>query len=138
MIWISIRSMTYKPKIGAIGKSFFLLFYFFWLNDIPSLTLDSHGSILKSIGQTKKVTIIKMVSKDTVDEDIYMMQQRKAKMNAAIMGSDGAYKKPSANDTKQVLETAVNRFLQSPPTTKKESVTAKKENLQNVEFIEIL
>ena len=78
-----------------------------------------------------------MVSKDTVDEDIYMMQQRKAKMNAAIMGSE-AYKKPSANDTKQVLETAVNRFLQSPPTTKKETLTSKKENLQNMECIEIL
>jgi hypothetical protein len=78
-----------------------------------------------------------MVSKDTVDEDIYMMQQRKAKMNAAIMGNE-AYKKPTANDTKQVLETAVNRFLQSPPTNKNEKVTSSKENLQNVEFIEIL
>lgn len=78
-----------------------------------------------------------MVSKDTVDEDIYMMQQRKAKMNAAIMGSE-AYKKPSVNDTKQVLETAVNRFLQSPPMTKKENVASTKENLQNVDFIEIL
>ena len=79
-----------------------------------------------------------MVSKDTVDEDIFMMQQRKAKMNAAIMGSE-AYKKPSANDTKQVLETAVNRFLQSPPaTTKKEKITSTKENLPNTEYIEIL
>ena len=78
-----------------------------------------------------------MVSKDTVDEDIYMMQQRKAKMNAAIMGSE-AYKKPSATDTKQVLETAVNRFLQSPPTSKKDTVASTKENLQNVEYIEIL
>jgi hypothetical protein len=87
------------------------------------------------IGQTKKVTIIKMVSKDTVDEDIYMMQQRKAKMNAAIMGND-VYKKPSTSDTKHVLEIAVNRYLKSPNGKKKPPVS--KENLRNVEHIEIL
>jgi hypothetical protein len=76
-----------------------------------------------------------MVSKDTVDEDIYMMQQRKAKMNAAIMGSD-EYKKPSANETKHVLEIAVNRYLKSPKSNKKQSLS--KEKLRDVEHIEIL
>jgi hypothetical protein len=66
------------------------------------------------IGQTKKVTIIKLVAKDTVDEDIYAMQQRKAKMNAAIMGSDAEWNKQTKGDKKQMLETAVNRFLKSP------------------------
>jgi hypothetical protein len=110
--------------------------YFFGICLLIYLT--PYSETQHRIGQTKKVTIIKMVSKDTVDEDIYLMQQRKAKMNAAIMGSE-AYKKPSANDTKQVLETAVNRFLQSPPPpTKQENVSSTKENLQNVEYIEIL
>ena len=103
------------------------------ITDMP----DFYFVTQRRIGQTKKVTIIKMVSKDTVDEDIYMMQQRKAKMNAVIMGSE-TYKKTSAKDTKQVLETAVNRFLQSPPTSKKDKVLLTKENLQSVEFIEIL
>lgn len=39
------------------------------------------------IGQTKPVKIIKLVAKDTVDSDIYDMQVRKLKMNAAIMES---------------------------------------------------
>ena len=55
-----------------------------------------------------------MVTKDTVDEDIYMMQQRKAKMNAVIMDNDDEFKKSLKHETKQVLEIAVNRYLQSP------------------------
>jgi hypothetical protein len=77
-----------------------------------------------------------MVSKDTVDEDIYLMQQRKAKMNAAIMDSNDEWKKSARNETKQVLEIAVNRFLQSPKTnTKRPNV---KENIPNGEVFEIL
>jgi SWI/SNF-related matrix-associated actin-dependent regulator of chromatin subfamily A containing DEAD/H box 1 len=64
------------------------------------------------IGQTKPVTVIKMVTKDTVDEDIYQMQERKAKMNAAIL--ENSWKKDEVNEKKAVLETAVSRFTKSP------------------------
>merc|ERR1712127_482231 len=37
------------------------------------------------IGQKKPVTIIKMVTEGTVDEDIYKIQEREARMNKAIM-----------------------------------------------------
>lgn len=67
------------------------------------------------IGATKPVTIIKMVSKDTVDEDIYAMQQRKAKMNAAILESSSSdWNKEAAKEKAIVLQTAVDRFLRSP------------------------
>jgi len=61
------------------------------------------------IGQKKKVTVYKLVAKDTVDEDIYKMQEKKAKMNAAIMES-GSDKK----EKRDLLQSAVERFLVSP------------------------
>jgi len=61
------------------------------------------------IGQRKKVTVYKLVAKDTVDEDIYKMQEKKAKMNAAIMES-GSDKK----EKRDLLQSAVERFLVSP------------------------
>ncbi|KAL7567389.1 hypothetical protein ACA910_010280 [Epithemia clementina (nom. ined.)] len=62
------------------------------------------------IGQTKKTTVIKLVAADTVDADIYEMQQRKARMNAAIMDSD--WNKEEAKSVKdEVMRTAVDRFL---------------------------
>ena len=67
------------------------------------------------IGQKKKVTIYKLVCKDTVDADIYEMQERKSKMNAAIMESSTEAKK----ERKDMLQTAVNRFLSSPAADKK-------------------
>lgn len=67
------------------------------------------------IGQTRKVTIYKMVTKDTVDADIYEMQERKAKMNAAIMESNEAKK-----ERKVMLQAVVDRFLKSPKKRKKE------------------
>jgi len=69
------------------------------------------------IGQKKPVTVIKLVSKDTVDEDIYEMQQRKAKMNAAIMESgpsESGWTKEAPKNKDVVLQTAVERFLKSP------------------------
>ena len=64
------------------------------------------------IGQKKPVKVIRMVTKDTVDQDIYDMQQRKEKMNAAIMESGSS--DDMKEEKKQVLQTALNRFLQSP------------------------
>ena len=62
------------------------------------------------IGQKKKVTIYKLVTKETVDADIYEMQERKSKMNAAIMESSTEAKK----ERKVMLQAVVNRFLSSP------------------------
>eukprot|EP00554_Chaetoceros_debilis_P002425 CAMPEP_0194085366 /NCGR_PEP_ID=MMETSP0149-20130528/17372_1 /TAXON_ID=122233 /ORGANISM="Chaetoceros debilis, Strain MM31A-1" /LENGTH=1145 /DNA_ID=CAMNT_0038768237 /DNA_START=83 /DNA_END=3520 /DNA_ORIENTATION=+ len=63
-------------------------------------------------GQTKPVTIIKMITEDTVDADIYKMQQRKAKMNAAIMDSKtkAKDKKTDAKEIKAILDMAVSRY----------------------------
>jgi SWI/SNF-related matrix-associated actin-dependent regulator 1 of chromatin subfamily A len=68
------------------------------------------------IGQTKPVTIYKMVTEGTVDADIYEMQQRKARMNAAILESskEVAKNKEDDADINDILQSAVNRFLQSP------------------------
>ena len=88
------------------------------------------------IGQTKPVTIVKMVSKDTVDEDIYNMQQRKARMNAAIMdSSSSSSNEDMAQEKKQVLDQAVNRYLQSPSLSakKKRRTFEEKENSGNHE-----
>ena len=106
------------------------------LDSLDVSLLCVHQLSNNRIGQTKKVTIIKMVSKNTVDEDIYRMQQRKAKMNAAIMDTCDEWKKSTATVTKEVLEVAVNRFLHSPEAKIRQSSV--KENVANQEVIEIL
>jgi hypothetical protein len=127
--------------LSSVGISFQLL---------PRLSLSLrltrvvvHFFFSSRIGQTKKVTIIKLVSKDTVDEDIYAMQQRKSKMNAAIMGSDAEWNKQTKEDKKQMLETAVSRFLKSPSTNNNpsqpavaEAASLHKENSQNKDDFE--
>lgn len=60
------------------------------------------------IGQTKPVTVIKMVTQDTVDEGIYAMQERKAEMNAAIMES--GEKENSSKDMKLIVQNALDNF----------------------------
>jgi len=57
------------------------------------------------IGQKKPVTVYKLISKDTVDEAIFKMQEKKAKMNAAIMDSASTKKEKNAI-LKSVLEKA--------------------------------
>ncbi len=66
------------------------------------------------IGQKKPVTVIRLISRATVDEDIYNLQQRKAKMSQAIMATNGENDKEMANEKNAVLQTALDRFLQSP------------------------
>jgi hypothetical protein len=85
------------------------------------------------IGQTKKVTVIKMVTKDTVDSDIYNMQERKSKMNAAIMDSTNAEKK----EKKELLKIALNRFLGSAKKAKpgRARDSSNKENSENEDVI---
>jgi len=55
-----------------------------------------------------------MVSQDTVDEDIYALQQRKAKMNAAIMETDADWNKKAKKDKEELIKTTVDRFMKSP------------------------
>ncbi len=57
------------------------------------------------IGQKKPVTVYKLIALDSVDEDIYKMQEKKAKMNAAIMDS-AASKKEKSEILKNVLQKA--------------------------------
>ena len=66
------------------------------------------------IGQSKEVTVIRLVSKDTVDEDIYEMQQRKALMNSAIMDNESDFNKNAPDEKKVIERTAIERFLRSP------------------------
>jgi SWI/SNF-related matrix-associated actin-dependent regulator 1 of chromatin subfamily A len=79
------------------------------------------------IGQKKPVQVIKLVAKDTVDEDIHSMQERKAKMSAAIMESSSSSSSTfeSKKERDNVFQTAVDRYLASPHGHKE------KENLNN-------
>lgn len=89
---------------------------------------DQQSFVLFSIGQKKPVTIYKLVTSDSVDESIYNMQQRKAKMNEAIMGSSADWKKFAEKEKKIVMEEAVQRYLKSPEPARR---NAAKENYQN-------
>ena len=71
-------------------------------------------SVLTSVSQ-KPVTVYKLVSKSTVDEDIYCMQERKAKMNAAIMDAPGSKSTNWETEKRLVLQTAVDRYLRNAP-----------------------
>lgn len=64
------------------------------------------------------VTVYKLVTKGTVDEDIYQMQERKAKMNAAIMETDSQFKKNAAKEKKKLLKATVDRFTSKSPPSK--------------------
>ena len=72
------------------------------------------------VGQTKPVKVIKLVSRDTVDEDIYEMQRRKISMNDAILegGNSKKWSREAANEKENVLNVAVDRFLKSPTSHK--------------------
>ena len=50
------------------------------------------------IGQTKPVTIIKMVAAGTVDEDIYNLGERKKELNKSVL-NDAASKDKDATST---------------------------------------
>lgn len=59
------------------------------------------------------------VTQGTVDEDIYSVQERKAKMNEAIMEEKGGKKKKSSKSDEseeiaRIMNAAVDRFLKSP------------------------
>jgi SWI/SNF-related matrix-associated actin-dependent regulator 1 of chromatin subfamily A len=65
------------------------------------------------IGQQKPVTIIKMITEDTVDSDIYKMQERKSQMNEAILDSNSKARKKKNQDSEEmnnILDLAVSRY----------------------------
>lgn len=57
-----------------------------------------------------------MVTGGTVDEDIYKIQERKSKMNDAIMekGGDSRQNKSENAEMCRLANAAVERFLKSP------------------------
>ena len=78
------------------------------------------------IGQKKPVTIIKMVTEGTVDEDIYKMQERKESMNEAIMEKGGGKKKKS-NDNEEMARmanAALERFIKKSPVRPTSSISS--------------
>jgi SWI/SNF-related matrix-associated actin-dependent regulator 1 of chromatin subfamily A len=90
------------------------------------------------IGQKKPVKIIKMITEDTVDEDIYKMQQRKARMNAAIMDTDSReWNNVAANEKGNMLKHAVDRFLRSPTQSRSSKERGDKENSGNIDMTDV-
>mmetsp|Transcript_23092 Transcript_23092/g.34674 ORF Transcript_23092/g.34674 Transcript_23092/m.34674 type:complete len:198 (-) Transcript_23092:18-611(-) len=82
------------------------------------------------IGQKRPVTIIKMITEKTVDSDIYAMQERKAQMNAAILGegdgktggkpkSKAGVNKEEKESISKIMQNAMDRYLSSPVPKKK-------------------
>jgi SWI/SNF-related matrix-associated actin-dependent regulator 1 of chromatin subfamily A len=62
-----------------------------------------------------------MVTEGTVDEDIYKIQERKARMNDAIMEEEGRNGKKKLNDNDEMCRlanAAVERYLKSPTSRK--------------------
>jgi sulfatase maturation enzyme AslB (radical SAM superfamily) len=70
---------------------------------------------------------------DSVDEGIYNMQQRKAKMNAAIMGNAAEWKKVLEEEKKLVTEEAVRKYLKSPNGKSNNKAGLKENNENNAE-----
>jgi len=86
------------------------------------------------IGQKKPVTILKMVTRGTVDEAIYSLQERKERMNEAIMDEKGAKKKNDDNEAiVEIMKGAVDQYLKSP-----KKASAKASSATKSETIEII
>lgn len=70
--------------------------------------------------------IFQMVTENTVDADIYDMQQRKAKMNAAILESgsenETAKQKEEEAAKQSIVQSAVDRFVLRSPDPKEQWV----------------
>lgn len=89
------------------------------------------------IGQEKPVTVIKMIAKDCVDSAIYEMQERKMKMNAAIMDAPSEWAKEEKKAKNELVKNAVDRFLSSPKAKTTKPVASEKENVKNQEVIDV-
>lgn len=90
------------------------------------------------IGQQKPVTVIKMIAKDCVDSAIYEMQERKMKMNAAIMDVPSEWAKEEKKAKNEMVKNAVDRYLSSPKAKNNKSAAPEKENVKkNQEVIDV-
>lgn len=68
--------------------------------------------------------MVQLVTEDTVDADIYEMQERKAKMNAAILDSGAprkSNKRGEEEEVKRMLQKTVDRYLSPVKGTRKRS-----------------
>lgn len=103
--------MIFRLKIGASELFYLSLYCNPYMNYLTSSSQPSHSRI----GQKKPVTIIKMVTRGTVDETIYSLQERKEKMNEAIMDEKGNAKQAGGGeDMKEIMKSVVGNFLKSP------------------------
>jgi hypothetical protein len=79
-----------------------------------------------------------MVSKNTVDEDIYKMQEKKVKMNAAIMESSNSASTES-KDKKELLQSVVDRFMKSPEASRiKTAINRENDDDDDEEEIDVI
>ncbi|CBN75290.1 similar to helicase, lymphoid-specific isoform 9 [Ectocarpus siliculosus] len=68
------------------------------------------------IGQTKPVTVIRMVAAGTVDEDIYLMGERKKEVNQRVLNDSGKKgEKDAASTISGILKRAIQVHVGSPP-----------------------
>jgi hypothetical protein len=78
-----------------------------------------------------------MVSQDTVDHDIFEMQQRKLKMSDALMNTGSKnidWNNKQANKLKSlVLQTALDRFMQSPASSSKHQTLSGRERVESAD-----
>jgi hypothetical protein len=75
-----------------------------------------------------------MVTRGTVDEAIYSLQERKERMNEAIMDEKGAKKKNDDNEAiVEIMKGAVDQYLKSP-----KKASAKASSATKSETIEII
>jgi SWI/SNF-related matrix-associated actin-dependent regulator 1 of chromatin subfamily A len=118
---------SHKPSLGCLGINLTAadtcIIHDLDFNPFNDLQAEDR---CHRIGQKKKVTVYKMVAKDCVDADIYEMQERKAKMNAAIMESNS-----EKMQKKDMLQHAMNRHLSEGDNSKDKSNVGDTNNKEN-------
>ncbi|CAM9581935.1 unnamed protein product [Chrysoparadoxa australica] len=68
------------------------------------------------IGQTKPVTVIKLVAEGTVDEDIFKLGQKKQELNRGVLQSNGGQKSSeSATTISGILSRACEAYIDNAP-----------------------
>jgi len=82
--------MTYVPHSYLYSKYYSLIYYspkHFFTNSCHHQTQQDR---CHRIGQTKPVTVYKLFAKESVDEDIFEMGERKSKLSKAVLQDDRA------------------------------------------------
>jgi SWI/SNF-related matrix-associated actin-dependent regulator 1 of chromatin subfamily A len=75
------------------------------------------------VGQTREVEIYRLVTKDTIEEQIYALGQTKLALDQAVAGEDGADAKKGEEQGMKVVETMMLAELQNKKEEKKEEET---------------